>query len=202
VFQYSLSSAWDLSTASYDSVFFDTASQELAPFGLFFKPDGTKMYIAGSNSDSVFQYSLSSAWDLSTATYDSVSFSAASQDTAVTGVTFTSDGTKMFITGSANDSIFQYSLSTPWNVSTATYDSVSFSITSQETLPRQLFVKESSYILYLVGSASDSVSQYNLGNKFNAFRGAGNIYSYGNVNGGNNRGINFTPPGTQLIPFF
>ena len=202
VFQYSLSSAWDLSTASYDSVSFSTSSQEAAPFGLFFKPDGTKMYIAGSTSDSVFQYSLSTPWDLSTATYDSISFSAATQDTAVTGVTFTSDGTKMFISGSTNDSIFQYSLSTPWNVSTATYDSLSFSTASQDATLRQLFLKESSYIFYLIGTANDSVFQYNLGNKFNAFRGAGNIYSYGNVNGGNNRGIYFTPPGTDIIPFF
>jgi hypothetical protein len=49
---------------------------------------------------------------------------------------------------------------------------------------------------------TDCVASLNLGNKFNAFRGAGNIYSYGNVNGGNNRGIYFTPPGTDIIPFF
>jgi hypothetical protein len=202
VFQYSLSSAWDLSTASYDSISFSVASQDATPQSVFFKPDGTKMYVAGFQNDSVFQYSLSSAWDLSTASYDSISFSVASQDTAPEGITFISSGNKMFITGDTNNAIFQYSLSSAWDLSTASYDSVSFSTASQDTDPRGLFLKESSYILYLVGSTNDLVYQYNLGNQFNAFRDAGNIYSYGNVNGGNNRGINFTPPGTQLIPFF
>jgi hypothetical protein len=203
VFQYSLSSAWDLSTASYDSISFSVASQDTQPQGLFFKPDGTKMYIAGGINDSVFQYSLSSAWDLSTASYDSISFSFATQDPVPQGVFFTSDGVKMFITGDTNNAIFQYSLSSAWDLSTATYDTLNFPVGTQDANPVNIYIKEgSSYILYLVGAANDSVFQYNLGNKFNAFRGAGNIYSYGNINGGNNRGINFTPPGTQLIPFF
>ena len=202
VFQYSLSSAWDLSTASYDSVSFSVASQDAQPQSVFFKPDGTKMFILGGINGSVFQYSLSTPWNISTASYDSVSFSVVSQDTASEGITFISSGNKMFITGDINNSIFQYSLSSAWDLSTASYDSVSFSIALQDVQPRGLFLKESSYILYLVGSTNDSVYQYNLGNQFNAFRGAGNIYSYGNINGGNNRGINFTPPGTQLIPFF
>ena len=49
---------------------------------------------------------------------------------------------------------------------------------------------------------TDCIASLNIGNQLNAFRGAGNIYSYGNINGGNNRGIYFTPPGTDLIPFF
>ena len=64
----------DLSNVTYDSVSFSTASQDAnnSAFGL--NPDGTKMYAAGNVSDNVYQYTLSTAFDLSTASYGSVSF--------------------------------------------------------------------------------------------------------------------------------
>jgi len=45
-----------------------------------------KMYEIGGNGNKIYQYSLSSAWDLSTASYDSVSISA--QDSAPSGLFF------------------------------------------------------------------------------------------------------------------
>ena len=54
--EYSLSTAWDVSTASFDRTF-SVVSQQQAPNGIFFKNDGSKMYIVGSNNDRVDQYS-------------------------------------------------------------------------------------------------------------------------------------------------
>jgi len=85
------------------------SSQDGGPEGLFFKDDGTKMYVVGRANDSVYQYILSTAWDVSTASYDSVSFSVASQDTSPTGLFFKTDGTKMYVVGSTNDTVYQYS---------------------------------------------------------------------------------------------
>jgi DNA-binding beta-propeller fold protein YncE len=113
VYQYSLSTAFDLSTASYDSVSFSVASQEASPTSVVFNSDGTKMYIVGYGSDTVHQYTLSTAFDLSTSSYDSVSFSVASQETSPEDITFNSDGTKMYIVGQSSDTIYQYSTATP-----------------------------------------------------------------------------------------
>jgi hypothetical protein len=109
VYQYSLSTAFDLSTASYDSVSFSVATEDTVPREIAFNTDGTKMYMVGSANDSVYQYSLSTGFDLSTASYDSVSFSVASEDGFPLGIAFNTDGTKMYIVGAANDSVFQYS---------------------------------------------------------------------------------------------
>jgi len=162
VFQYSLSTAWDVSTASYDSVSFDVSGQETGPQGLFFKDDGSKMYVVGAINDTVYQYSLSTAWDLSTASYDSVSFGVASQETTPTGLFFKDDGTKMYVVGRDNDSVYQYSLSTAWDVSTASYDSVSFDVSGQETVPTGLFFKNDGTKMYVVGFSNDTVYQYSL----------------------------------------
>jgi hypothetical protein len=66
--EYDLSTAWDITTASYLQNF-SVATQETNPQGLFFKPDGTKMYVIGSSGDDVNEYDLSTAWDISTASY-------------------------------------------------------------------------------------------------------------------------------------
>jgi len=162
VFQYSLSTAFDLSTASYDSVSFSVASQDSNPRGIAFNNDGTKMYMMGNTNDSVFQYSLSTAFDVSTASYDSVSFSVTSQDTDLTDIAFNNDGTKMYIVGTDNDSIFQYSLSTAFDLSTASYDSVSFSVTSQDTDPTGIVFNNDGTKMYIVGNTNDSVYEYRL----------------------------------------
>jgi len=162
VYQYSLSTAWDVSTASYDSVSFSVSGQDSVPTGLFFKDDGTKMYVVGRLNDTVYQYSLSTAWDVSTASYDSVSFSVASQETSPTGLFFKPDGTKMYVIGYSNDTVYQYTLSTAWDLSTASYDSVSFSVSGQEAAPRDLFFKDDGTKMYVVGNGSNTVYQYSL----------------------------------------
>ena len=160
VYQYSLSTAFDLSTASYDSVSFSISSQDSSTGGISFNSSGTKLYTIGAVTDSVYQYSLSTAFDLSTASYDSVSFSVASQDTAPAGIAFNTDGTKLYMLGNTNDSVYQYSLSTAFDLSTASYDSVSFSVTGQETTPQDITFSNDGKSLYLTGAVTDTIHQY------------------------------------------
>ena len=166
VYQYTLSTAWDLSTASYDSVSFSVASQA-SPFSIAFNNDGTKMYMGGVTADIIYQYTLSTAWDLSTASYDSISFSTASQDGSLRGFTFNNGGTKMYAVGQSTDSIYQYTLSTAFDMSTASYDSVSFSVTSQDTSALNLAFNSDGTKMYMLGGISDSVHQYSLSTAFN-----------------------------------
>ena len=161
VYQYSLSTGFDLSIASYDSVNFSVASQDTLPTGIAFNSNGTKMYIVGYNTDAVYQYSLSTAFDLSTASYDSVSLSVFSQNGEMRDITFSSDGTKLFLVGeSGSDAVYQYSLSTAFDLSTASYDSVSLSVTGQETQPKGLAFNDTGKTLFVVGATTDTIYQY------------------------------------------
>ena len=54
--EYTLSTAWNISTASYVQNF-SVINQEPTPEGMFFRPDGKKMYIVGQGS-AVFSYDL------------------------------------------------------------------------------------------------------------------------------------------------
>jgi hypothetical protein len=43
----------DVLNATYDSVSFSVTAEETVPSGLFFSPDGSKMFVMGSNGDDV-----------------------------------------------------------------------------------------------------------------------------------------------------
>ena len=163
VYQYTLSTAFDLSTASYDSVSFSVAGQDTNPYDVIFNDDGTKMYIAGNGTDAVYQYSLSTGFDLSTASYNSVSFSVSGQDATPVGIRYNDNGTKLFMLGATNDSIYQYSLSTAFDLSTASYDSVSFSVASQSTAPQGVTLSADGTKMYVVDAIGDAVYQYSTG---------------------------------------
>jgi len=162
VHSYTLSTAWDLSTASYDSKSFSVASQAGLPRGIAFKSDGTKFYVVGATSDAVFQYSLSTAWDVSTGTYDSVSLSVSGQDTGPSDIFFKPDGTKMFILGTTGRDINEYNLSTAWDLSTASYSQVSSSISTYEDAPNGMFFKSDGLKLYIIGGNGDEVNEFSL----------------------------------------
>jgi|14BtaG_2_1085337.scaffolds.fasta_scaffold01287_3 sugar lactone lactonase YvrE len=162
IFQYTLTSNYDLSTASYASKEFYVGSQDSSPLGLIFNSDGSKLFIAGNGTDSIYQYSVTN-WDISTATYDNVSLSISSQDIVPNGIAFNADGTKIFVVGSTNDAVYQYNLPTAYRLTNASYDNISFSVSSQMTVPRDVIFNNTGTKMYAVGSTNDRIYQYSCG---------------------------------------
>jgi DNA-binding beta-propeller fold protein YncE len=160
VYQWSLSSAWDITTSTYDSVSFSVTGQDTSPRDVAFNDDGTKMFIIGESNDKIYQYSLSSAWDISSASYDTVEFSVFSQDNNPVGIVFNPDGTKFWIYGFLNQSVFEYSLSSPWDLSTASYSSVSFSTAGQLAGGLGLTFSSGGDKMYVSANIDDTVYQY------------------------------------------
>lgn len=154
--EYSLSTAWDISSASFVTTF-DVSDEESNPTGVFFKPDGTEMYVTGSGNDLFNQYSLGTAWNISTASFTR---SATPQVSNPNSIFFSDDGTRLYDVASSN--VGQYSLGTAWNLSTLSYVR-SFSVSAQETAPQSVFFKPDGTKMYIVGSSGDDVNEYDLG---------------------------------------
>ena len=147
--QYTLSTPWLISTATLTRTF-SVASQDGSPLGLVFKPDGLKMYIVGNDGDDVNEYNLSTAWNISTAVY-SQAFSLASQTTAPIGLHFRkTDGLKMYIADDQNQAVLEYTLSTGWDISTATYVR-SKSTSSQTAAIKSVFFSPVGEDMYVIG---------------------------------------------------
>ena len=122
------------------------------------------MFVVGSVSDTVYQYSLTNGFSMAAGnvTYDNLSFSIASQDTAPQDLTFNSDGTQMFVLGITSDAVYQYSLTNGFSLAAGnvTYDNLSFSVASQATTPKGLAFNSNGTKMFVLGSFSDAVHQY------------------------------------------
>ena len=157
--EYNLGTAWNVTTASYLQTF-SIATQEISPTGVFFKTDGTKMYILGTAGDDVNEYNLSSAWNVSTASYLRT-FYIGGQESFPNGMFFKPDGTKMYITGTNTDRVIEYDLTAPWNIATTSFVR-NFYIGGQETYPSGIFIKPDGTKMYIVGTVTDAVHEYDL----------------------------------------
>jgi sugar lactone lactonase YvrE len=155
VLSFSLSTPWDISTATA-STSFSVSSKLTLPRALSFSPDGLKMFLAGGGSvNGIVRYALSVAWDITTSTH-AEDFSMAAYDATPSGIAFNSNGTRMLVSGRGNNAIYEFSLATPWVVSTA-----SLAKTSQLSFaPFGITATESKALV--VDTDAISVREYNL----------------------------------------
>ena len=90
---------------------FDVSAQEAGPTALAFNTDGTKMFVIGYSGDDVNEYTLTTGFDVSTASFVD-SFDVSSQEANPTEVAFNTDGTKMFVLGTGGNDVNEYTLTT------------------------------------------------------------------------------------------
>lgn len=164
VYQYDLSTPFDVSTASYASKSLSTAAQDTSAQGITFSRTGSKMYMSGNTNNTVYQYGLTTEYDLSTASYDSKSFSVASQGSSPVDVSISPDGKKMLVleTSVGNKLVNQYTLSTAFDVSAASYDSITLDYTSEITTSSALFVNPAGDKLYIMNTGDNNIYQYSV----------------------------------------
>ena len=161
--EYTLSSAFDITTASFvDS--FNVSSQETQPLGMAFNTGGTKMFVVGLTGADVNEYTLSTGFDVSTASFVD-SFSVSAQDTQPAGVKFNTDGTKMFVVGYTNDVVYEYNLSTGFDVSSSSFVD-SFSVSAQAVLPIDLAFNPEGTSMFIVDYTGQDVNEYSLSTAF------------------------------------
>jgi DNA-binding beta-propeller fold protein YncE len=156
--EYSLGTAWDIGTATYTQSF-SVAAQETNPAGLAFSGDGTRMYVTGFSNRVILEYALSTAWDVSTATYTQ-NFSVSGLFANTRGLAFSVDGTRMYV-ASDNDDVNEYSLGTAWDISTASL-AQSFSTSAQESNSSGVAFRPTGRTMFVIGLNSDSVHEYAL----------------------------------------
>lgn len=168
VWQYSLSTAWDVSTASYESKKYTTLGAE-AISGIDFKSDGTVMFAFegnGGGDRKMYSVPLSTAWDISTAGSATASTLIINQALAgeYYGLHFKPDGTKFYMAADSgsggNNYIFEYTLSTAYDVSTITYTDV-YVVEGVATL-RGLMLNDDGTKLFTVDNGQDYILEHTL----------------------------------------
>ena len=173
------------STSSYFVTNHNINSEATKPHGMTFNNDGTKMYVVdedGSGND-MHEYTLSKPYDPSTRTFRAgINAGLPTGSNMLRGIQFNNDGSKMFISTRGNPNkcgdpcvhnrIWQYSLSTNFDLSTATYSNIFFSVDNEVT---QIFgsfeFNNDGSMMYATdaafnGTSTEKVYQYSLSTPF------------------------------------
>ena len=169
VAQYALSTAYDVSTKGSVESFIRVNSEETSPQDVEFNDDGTRMYILGQTGDDVTEYSLSTAWDVSTASFTDVfdartaieNLLGATNGDLLTGMTFNDDGSKLYIADRRSDDVFEFDLSTNYDVSTAGAVVNNMPITGENNV-RDIHFNDDGTELYIIGNSGDDVNTFPL----------------------------------------
>ena len=200
----------NLDTSNYAIRSFDVSAQTTHARDISFNNDGTKMFIINNDTNKVFSYTLSTPYNISTAVFVN-EFSVASQDDNAMNVQFNNDGSKMFIGGRANSKIFEYSLSTNFDISSAsvTYNGNFIDVSSQvgpgllfgltfSPDGTMMFVNE-----FLEAGTGDHLHQYSLNKSFDLSGGANFIRSADletqTAEDSQSNGIAFNQSGTRMF---
>ena len=176
-----------------------------SPSGITFNPDGTRMFIAGFSANRVIQYTLSTPFDISEATFLTNSFcNIGGEALDGTNIEFNSDGTKFFLTDMGDDDVEIYSLTTAYDISTCvSQGNKSFTLDSSPNLRAITFSNDGKNIYLLDRASNGHVFQYSLSSPYDLSNetlvknfspsGGGLI-----ANGGDVRGIKFSSDGSKM----
>ncbi len=171
---WSLSTAFDLSTATFDSEY-PIGDQEIRANSIAFNNDGTRMFVAGVGDyrleqDRIHEYSLDTAFDLSSRTHLNTEEMSSFQS-YIDGVTFNYDGTKMYTIDDESNLISQFKLTTPYDVSTLSLEGT-YNINSHDTEGREVAFSNDGSKMFFIGNANDKVYEFNLSCNWSIIDGA------------------------------
>ena len=161
--EYTLTNPFDLSDVSFTNVTFSVLEQDMKPEGMAFSNDGAKMFVVGHDGKDINEYTLANPFDLSDVSFTDVTFPVLDQDGDPTDIAFSNDGTKMFVLGTMKDHINEYTLTTPFNLSTASYDGdpERFSV-SVEGAPTGMAFSNDGAKMFMVGFDRETIYEYTL----------------------------------------
>lgn len=122
----------DISRSSfiYTNKFYDVDApigreQTISTRGVAFSSDGTRMFMGDENTRKVYQFDLTTPWDIQSRVYNGVSFLLTNIAASLTSnITFSHDGKYFFSMKTDTMFLYRVDLSTAWDLSTASYKGV------------------------------------------------------------------------------
>lgn len=177
IFVYDISVPFDISTATYAgfSASLGVVGQESYPVGLAFNNNGSKLFVVGREDDAIVEYDLSVPYEVSTAIHagNLEELRIGSEDQYPSAITFSSDGTKLFLTGFSLFKIAEYHLTDAFDISSGSYTGYKeeLYVGEEEFEPYGMVFNPTGTNMYLIGTSANSIIEYEL---------AGSVFYYAN----------------------
>lgn len=141
IHQYTLTTPWDLSTATYAS---KSHAVSDVPRGIHLRPDGLRLFTF--NETTITAHDLATAWDISTASLAAASYDYGSD---IFGGSFPSDGASVYIVDFLGKQLVEKELASTWDLSTvgSTIQTIDLSGTPGYPVAAELSIDESKVIV-------------------------------------------------------
>ena len=154
---------YDLSNSSSLNKTLSYTSQENSGTAMAFNNDGTKLYFTGEQNGLIHEYVLSTAYDISTSSYNNVTFDPSLS--SPTDIKWKPDGTKLYImsyNSSDRGTIYTFNVSTPYDITTASSANETFRGNAQDNQLIKFAFKSDGTMLFKLGRQGVRVHAYNL----------------------------------------
>ena len=188
-----------------DGTGFDVSDQGTNARSVAFNNDGTKMFVVDKAHEEINVYTLTTGFDLSTATFndingDGTGFDVSGQEANPQGIAFNNDGTKMFVVGTSGDDVNQYTLSVGFDLTSTVTFVDSFDISGQEESAWDVEFNNDGTKMFVTGTSGVDVNQYTLSTGFDLTSTVTFVDSF-DVSGQDNRprGMAFNNDGTKMF---
>ncbi len=198
IFQYELTTPFDIDGGATLQGSFVVTSQEPTPNGLTLSDDGTKLFISG-NTGRVNQYSLTTAFDVTSGVSHDGDFSLPAGENRPNGLEFSEDGLSVFVIGEDNEVVHQYNLSAPFDITAGVTLVHTLNISAQDLEAEGIAFSNGGRLMHIVGRGAGAVHTYELSTPFNlttaAFRSTRSVIA----DATSPRGVAFTPEGESFF---
>jgi hypothetical protein len=166
VYQHSLSVAGDISTASVAAdKSFNFGAVQINLRGMWFKPDGTKIYLSGgSASVRIWEWTLSTPWDISTMSSPQ-SKTTGANILAPYSVYVRPDGKRLYLGNEAGNvgHVYRFDLSTAWDITTMSGQIEFYNAFLTTREPSGIFFSPVGSTYWLADRNNAQVDEYTMG---------------------------------------
>ena len=193
---------FDITTASFVSAvgnpLFTGVNGLTFPTGLSFSNSGTSLFVIGANLEGIIQYDLGTPFDISTVISTSAPFNVTTQDLTPADVTFSNDGSKMYVPGFEDNDINQYDLSTPFDILTAAFNADSLILPGVDVDPTDVAFSNDGTRMFVSTDVFDIV-EFSLSTPFDISTATAVSGGEFDITTSLVQGISFSPDGLSLF---
>lgn len=157
--QYSLADPYNFSTASHERGL-DVSARDSLIRGISVHHNGTKMLVLGADSADLYEYTLEDPYNLSSAVYEQ-NYSIGDQEATPNSVDIIDDGTTMMIMGEDFNTVFQYELTEPYDLETASYTGNALDVSGNLSRASGVELEEGDK-MFITGRKTNILLQYDI----------------------------------------
>ncbi len=192
-------------TAGYEQInkrlnnIFNLGTSDSSIRGSDFNNDGTKFYLVGFADDNILQFSLSTAYEVGTQSYDGAYALGGDGLSTPYNIRWNNDGTKFFIVNYQADDIVEYSVSNAYDVTSGTItEGTNFDVSSYESNVLDVAFNADGTQMFIIGNGGDEVNEWTLSTGFDLSSTVTHV-SATSLGMGNPASFDFNPTGTKMV---